>query len=84
LRAIFSGDDNLHRERDRKVVHQLRNRFARSARRGGAGSPLPLARQSLEACMASSITQAREGSLYLMCGGSEDAFRPRGADPEET
>ena len=25
--------------------------------------------------MASSITQAREGSLYLMCGGSEDAFR---------
>ncbi len=31
--------------------------------------------QSLEACMASSITQAREGKLYLMCGGSEDAFR---------
>ena len=31
--------------------------------------------QSLEACMASSITQAREGSLYLMCGGREEAFR---------
>jgi 3-hydroxyisobutyrate dehydrogenase len=31
--------------------------------------------QTLEACMASSITQAREGTLYLMCGGSEDAFR---------
>jgi 3-hydroxyisobutyrate dehydrogenase len=31
--------------------------------------------QSLEACMASSITQAREGSLYLMCAGSEEAFR---------
>jgi len=30
--------------------------------------------QSLEACMASSITQAREGSLYLMCGGSEETF----------
>ncbi len=30
--------------------------------------------QSLEACMASSITQAREGTLYLMCGGKEDAF----------
>jgi 3-hydroxyisobutyrate dehydrogenase len=29
---------------------------------------------SLEACMASSITQAREGSLYLMCGGSQAAF----------
>jgi len=25
--------------------------------------------------MASSITQAREGRLYLMCGGTEDAFR---------
>ena len=31
--------------------------------------------ETLEACMASSITQAREGSLYLMCGGSEEAFR---------
>jgi len=31
--------------------------------------------ESLEACMASSITQAREGKLYLMCGGSENAFR---------
>jgi 3-hydroxyisobutyrate dehydrogenase len=30
--------------------------------------------QSLEACMASSIPQAREGTLYLMCGGAEDAF----------
>src|ERR1700728_183470 len=30
--------------------------------------------QSLEACMASSITQAREGTLYLMCGGDEAAF----------
>lgn len=31
--------------------------------------------QSLEACMASSITQAREGSLYLMCGGTEEAYQ---------
>jgi 3-hydroxyisobutyrate dehydrogenase len=30
--------------------------------------------QSLEACMASSITQAREGTLYLMCGGKRDVF----------
>jgi 3-hydroxyisobutyrate dehydrogenase len=29
---------------------------------------------SLEACMASSITQAREGTLYLMCGGKPDVF----------
>lgn len=42
-----------------------------------------LARQAgastLEACMASSITQAREGTLYFMCGGDRavfDAVRP--------
>ena len=29
---------------------------------------------SLEGCMASSITQAREGTLYLMCGGNEAVF----------
>ena len=29
---------------------------------------------SVEACMASSITQAREGSLYLMCAGKAEAF----------
>ena len=29
---------------------------------------------SLEACMASSITQARQGTLYLMCGGKPEAF----------
>ena len=31
--------------------------------------------ESLEACMASSITQAREGTLYLMTGGSTAAFQ---------
>ena len=30
--------------------------------------------RSLEACMASSITQARQGTLYLMCGGRPDVF----------
>ena len=30
--------------------------------------------RSLEACMASSITQARQGRLYLMCGGRPDVF----------
>ena len=29
---------------------------------------------SLEACMASSITQARQGTLYLMCAGKESVF----------
>jgi len=30
--------------------------------------------QSLEACMASSIPQARQGTLYLMCGGQPEVF----------
>ncbi len=30
---------------------------------------------SLEACMASSIPQARNGTLYLMIGGREEAFK---------
>jgi 3-hydroxyisobutyrate dehydrogenase len=30
---------------------------------------------SLEACMASSITQAREGTLYLMCAGRKEAWQ---------
>jgi 3-hydroxyisobutyrate dehydrogenase len=34
--------------------------------------------QSLEACMASSITQARQGSLYLMCGGRPESFERAG------
>ena len=32
------------------------------------------AAESLEGCMASSITQAREGTLYLMCGGKKATF----------
>ena len=30
--------------------------------------------KSLEACMAGSITQARQGTLYLMCSGRPDVF----------
>jgi len=29
---------------------------------------------TLEGCMASSITQAREGTLYLMCGGKKSVY----------
>lgn len=30
--------------------------------------------ETLEGCMASSITQARQGTLYLMCGGEKRTF----------
>ena len=74
MRQIFSDDDNLLISATGKLfincatvspeVHLEVEQLAEAA---GA--------QALEACMASSITQAREGSLYLMCGGREAAFR---------
>ncbi len=74
MRSIFTGDDNLLVNASGKVFincatisPQVHAEVEQLATRVGA--------ETLEACMASSITQAREGSLYLMCGGSEEAFR---------
>ena len=46
------------------------NAEARVERKGGT---------NLEALMASSITQAREGTLYLICGGKESAYQQAGS-----
>jgi 3-hydroxyisobutyrate dehydrogenase len=75
MRKIFSGsgDNLLVNARGKLFVNcatispQVHVDVEKIAAKAGA--------QTLEACMASSITQAREGKLYLMCGGSEDAFR---------
>jgi 3-hydroxyisobutyrate dehydrogenase len=48
------------------ISPQVHVEVEKMAQRAGA--------EALEACMASSITQAREGSLYLMCGGTKAAF----------
>src|SRR6185503_1226829 len=39
---------------------------AKAAKKAGA--------EALEGCMAASITQARQGTLYLMCGGEQQTF----------
>ena len=71
MKAIFSGG-LLRRARGKlflncatltPAVHQW---VEQKAERAGA--------QSLEACMASSIPQARQGTLYLMCGGRPEVF----------
>jgi 3-hydroxyisobutyrate dehydrogenase-like beta-hydroxyacid dehydrogenase len=74
MRAIYTGADNLLVNARGKlfincatVSPQIHCEVEQSAEANGASS--------LEACMASSIPQAREGSLYLMCGGREDVFR---------
>jgi 3-hydroxyisobutyrate dehydrogenase len=74
MRGIFTEADNLLVNARGKLfincatispeVHVEVERLAESA---GAAS--------LEACMASSIAQARAGSLYLMCGGREESFQ---------
>lgn len=75
MREIFSGaNDNLLTNARGKlfincatITPSVHVEVEQLAERAGA--------RTLEACMASSITQARDGSLYLMCGGSDDAFR---------
>ncbi len=74
MREIFSApDDNL-------LVHAQGKLFINCATVSPEvhlevkGMAQKAGAQTLEACMASSITQAREGSLYLMCGGERSAF----------
>ncbi len=74
MRAIFatSGDSLLNGAAGRLFINcatitpQVHVEIEKLAEQHGA--------QSLEACMASSIPQAREGTLYLMVGGREQAF----------
>ncbi|MDQ6912389.1 MAG: NAD(P)-dependent oxidoreductase [Verrucomicrobiota bacterium] len=74
MREIFSGGDNLLTNARGKlfincatISPAVHLEVEQLAQKSGA--------ETLEACMASSITQAREGSLYLMCGGNEETFR---------
>src|SRR5205085_6442429 len=75
MRQIFSGsgDNLLKNARGKLFVNcatispQVHVDIEKLAEKAGA--------QTLEACMASSIPQAREGKLYLMCGGNEETFR---------
>ena len=68
-----SGDSLLVNPRGKLFINcatvspQVHVEVERLAAKAGA--------RTLEACMASSITQAQEGTLYLMCGGSEETFR---------
>lgn len=78
MRTIFSGagDNLLVNARGKLFINcatispDLHVEIEKLVEKAGA--------RSLEACMASSITQARSGTLYLMCGGTEEAFRKAG------
>jgi len=74
MRNIFAGsDDNLLVNAKGKlfincatISPEVHLEVEALAQKAGA--------QTLEACMASSITQARDGSLYLMCSGEKSTF----------
>ncbi|MSS72478.1 MAG: NAD(P)-dependent oxidoreductase [Candidatus Latescibacteria bacterium] len=74
MRAIFAekGDSLLQDAKGRLFINcatitpQVHVEVEALAEKAGA--------QSLEGCMASSITQARQGTLYLMCGGKKAVF----------
>lgn len=71
--AIFFGQDNLFTGAKGKVfincatlTPAVQEKIANAAAQAGA--------KCLEACMASSIPQARKGELFLMVGGDEAVF----------
>jgi 3-hydroxyisobutyrate dehydrogenase len=72
--AVFAedGDSLLVRARGKTFVNcatitpKTHVEIGRRAKRRGA--------KTLEGCMASSIPQARQGTLYLMCGGERKTF----------
>lgn len=72
--AVFaeSGDSLLQNARGKTFINcatltpKVHAEVARRALKAGA--------ESLEGCMASSIPQARNGTLYLMCGGERSTF----------
>ena len=74
MREIFAshGDSLLSEARGKTFLNcatitpRVHVEIENAVREGGG--------EALEACMASSITQARDGTLYLMIGGSRDAF----------
>jgi 3-hydroxyisobutyrate dehydrogenase len=74
MRSIFStpGDSLLEGAKGRVFINcatvspAVHLEVEKAAAAAGA--------ESLEGCMASSITQAREGSLYLMIGGNPEVF----------
>ncbi len=71
MKAIYQGG-LLNRSRGKLFINcatitpEVHQWVERKAEQAGA--------MSLEACMASSITQARDGTLYLMCGGKPEAW----------
>ena len=75
MRSIYTGegDNLLTGAKDKIFINfatlspRVQEEVSQAAARAGAAT--------IEACMASSITQAREGTLFLILAGKEDAVK---------
>jgi len=74
MRAIFlEGDDNLLTGAEGTTFINCAT-LSPEIHRAIEAAAQPVGAKSLEACMASSISHAREGNLYLMLAGDESVF----------
>ena len=74
MRAIFlEGDDNLLKAASGKTFINCAT-LSPAIHREVSSATSEAGARTLEACMASSISHAREGNLYLMVAGDQAAF----------
>lgn len=73
MESIFFGADNLLKDGEGKIFINCAT-LTPDVHRKLEGELEKIGARCLEACMASSIPQARNGELYLMIGGEEALF----------
>ncbi len=73
MESIFFGDDNLFTGANGTLFINCAT-LSPDTHRKLEAEAAKVGAESVEACMASSIPQARNGELYLMIGGNEDTF----------
>ncbi|XHR29518.1 MAG: NAD(P)-dependent oxidoreductase [Chthoniobacteraceae bacterium] len=73
MESLFSGPDSLLHGASGKVFINCAT-VSPQAHEAAAAAASSAGAATLAACMASSITQAREGTLYLMVGGDAEVF----------
>lgn len=78
MREIFSGDDSLLKGAEGKVFINCAT-VSPAVHEAAAEAAAAVGAETLAASMASSITQARQGTLYLMVGGEVEVFEKQEA-----
>lgn len=73
METIFFGDDNLFADAAGRLFINCAT-LTPAVHAGLEDAASKVGAQCLEACMASSIPQARSGELFLMVGGDESVF----------